>query len=114
MEYGVGENRFDFFPLKRVFWEHHPINQKLGKDIYRYGKKRCAVLDANGYSHILLIVSDVMFEDVPDICQRMTEHTVDFRTGRVPTYTGILYVHGYERDYERHLFSLLPETLVCA
>lgn len=55
-----------------------------------------------------------MFEDVPDICQRMTEHAVDFRTGRVSTDTGILYVHGYERDYERHLFSLLPETLVCA
>ena len=114
VEYGVGDNWFDFFPLKRVFWEHHPINQKLGKDIYRYGKKRRAVLDANGYSHIPLIVSDVMFEDVPDICQRMTKHAVDFRTGRVPTDTGILYVHGYERDYERYLFSLLPETLVCA
>jgi hypothetical protein len=110
-EYRVGHNRFDFFPLKRVFWEHHPINMKLGKDIYRYGKKRRAILDGNGYAHVPLVVSDLMFEDVPDICQKMSESDIDFRSGRVPKGTGILYVHGFERDYERHCFNTLHETL---
>ncbi|MBN2334940.1 hypothetical protein JXL21_05230 [Candidatus Bathyarchaeota archaeon] len=114
MEYRVGGSRFDFFPLRRVFWEHHPINLKLGENIYRYGKARRAILDANGFSRIPLVVSDIMFMDVPDIRRRMNEHAVDFRSGRVPTGTGIQYVHSYERDYMRHMFNLLPETLVCA
>ncbi len=98
----LGNNHFDFFPLKRVFWEHHPINLKLGKDIYKYGKQRRHILDKHGYEHIPLIVSDIMFEDLPDICQKMSEHEIDFRKGKVPTDTGIYYLRDYETRFPEH------------
>lgn len=31
MEYRVGTKYIDFFPLRRVFWEHHPILLKFSK-----------------------------------------------------------------------------------
>jgi hypothetical protein len=110
-EYRVGGNRFDFFPLKRVFWEHHPINLKLGHDIYKYGKRRRAILDANGYGRIPLVVSDVMFEDVTDIYKLMRDHQVDFRTGDVPGDRGIVYVKSYEDEWRDAMFNVLCETL---
>jgi len=111
MEYRIGRNHFDFFPLKRVFWEHHPINLKLGADIFKYGKQRRHILDKNGYSHIPLIVSDVMFEDISDICHKMTEHDIDLRTGQVPTKTGIYYLRDYEYSYLNAGFQILAETI---
>ncbi|MBD3207675.1 hypothetical protein GF319_15205 [Candidatus Bathyarchaeota archaeon] len=111
-EYRVSKNCFDFFPLKRIFWEHHPINKKLGKDIFKYGKKRRAILDENGYRNIPLVVSDVMFEDITDICIKMRENNVDFRKGRVPRNVGIYYIRDYEKEYERYCFNVLCETLV--
>jgi len=111
MEYRLGKNHFDFFPLKRVFWEHHPINLKLGKDIYKYGKQRRHILDQNGYEKIPLIVSDIMFEDIPDICQKMQEHDIDFRKGKVPTETGIYYLRDFENDFLDIGYDLLAETI---
>lgn len=84
MEYRVGGKHMDFFPLRRVFWEHHPILLKFGKDPVRYGEERRAILDAKGYSHIPLIVSCIMFKSQNDIRQRMSHIGVDFRTGKVP------------------------------
>jgi hypothetical protein len=55
MEYCIGKNYFDFFPLRRIFWEHHPISLKLGKDIYKYGKKRRQILDKLGIKIIHLL-----------------------------------------------------------
>ncbi len=57
MEYRVGGKHIDFFPLRRVFWEHHPILLKFGKDPVRYGDQRRAILDAKGYCRIPLVVS---------------------------------------------------------
>lgn len=111
MEYKMGRNHFDFFPLKRVFWEHHPINHKLGSDIYKYGKQRRHILDAHGYEHIPLIVSDIMFDDVPDICHKMAEHDIDLRKGIVPTDTGIYYLRDYENEYLNIGYELLAETI---
>lgn len=111
MEFRLGNNHFDFFPLKRVFWEHHPINLKLGKDIYKYGKQRRHILDKHGYEHIPLIVSDIMFEDLPDICQKMSEHEIDFRKGKVPTDTGIYYLRDYQNDYLNIGYEVLVETI---
>jgi len=111
IEYRLGKNHFDFFPLKRVFWEHHPINLKLGKDIYKYGKERRHILDKHGYEHIPLIVSDVMFEDITDICQKMNENEIDLRHGKVPTDTGIYYLRDYETQFTRLGYELLAETL---
>ena len=110
MEYTLGKNHFDFFPLKRVFWEHHPINIRLGKDIYKYGKKRRHILDENGYEHIPLIVSDIMFEDIPDICHKMNEHEIDLRKGSVPTDTGIYYLRDYEIQFTNIGYELIVET----
>jgi hypothetical protein len=84
MEYRVGNKHIDFFPLRRVFWEHHPILLKFGKGPVRYGEERRALLDAKGYSRIPLVVSCVMFKDQDDIRQRMSGMGVDFRTGKVP------------------------------
>ena len=111
MEYRLGKNHVDFFPLKRVFWEHHPINLKLGKDIYKYGKQRRHILDQNGYDKIPLIVSDIMFENIPDICQKMDEHDIDFRKGKVPTETGIYYLRDFENDFLDIGYDLLAETI---
>ena len=110
MEYRLGKNHVDFFPLKRVFWEHHPINLKLGKDIYKYGKERRHILDDHGYEHIPLIVSDVMFEDIPDICHKMSENEIDLRRGRVPTDTGIYYLRDYETPFMKMGYELIAET----
>ena len=101
-EYRIGKNQIDFFPLKRMFWEHHPINIKLGANIYKYGKQRRAILDKHGYKHVPLVVSDVMFNDVSEICLMMSEHGVDFREGKVPNNTGIYYLHNYEEDFLRY------------
>jgi hypothetical protein len=111
-EYRVGDNHFDFFPLKRVFWEHHPINLKLGHDIYKYGKKRRAILDAHGYGRNPLVVSDVMFEDITDIYKMMGDHRVNFRTGEVPEDRGIVYVKSYEDEWKDNMLNFLCETLV--
>jgi hypothetical protein len=110
-EYRVGGNHFDFFPLKRVFWEHHPINLKLGHDIYRYGKTRRAILDANGYDHVPLVVSDAMFEDITDIYKSMSDNNVDFRSGQVQGGRGIVYVKSYEDEWSEAAFNVLCETL---
>ena len=111
IEYKLGRNHFDFFPLKRVFWEHHPINHKLGADIYKYGKQRRHILDEHGYEHVPLIVSDIMFEDVPDICHKMTENEIDLRSGSVPTDTGIYFLRDYEHDFLDIGYNLLAETI---
>jgi len=84
MEYRVGGKHFDFFPLKRVFWEHHPILLKFGNDPVKYAEERRAVLDSKGYSHIPLVVSCVMFKGQEDIRRRMSRLGVDVRTGKVP------------------------------
>ena len=84
MEYRVGAKHLDFFPLKRVFWEHHPILLKFGKDPVEYGEERRAILDGKGHGHIPLVVSCVMFKGPEDIRQRMACIGVDFRTGNVP------------------------------
>jgi len=110
-EYRVGDNHFDFFPLKRVFWEHHPINLRLGQDIYRYGKTRRAILDENGYDHVPLVVSDVMFEDITDIYKAMSDNSVDFRSGQVQGGRGIVYVKSYEDEWMEAAFNVLCETL---
>ncbi|MCW4048465.1 MAG: hypothetical protein NWE89_01880 [Candidatus Bathyarchaeota archaeon] len=110
-EYRIGKKHIDFFPLKRVFWEHHPIVLKLGHNIYKYGKQRRAILDKHGYSHIPLIISDTMFEDVPDICQKMREHNIDFRKGKVPNDTGIIYVRDYTQQYKKEWYPMLAESI---
>ncbi|OGD44982.1 hypothetical protein A3K69_00830 [Candidatus Bathyarchaeota archaeon RBG_16_57_9] len=111
-EYQVGGSRFDFFPLRRVFWEHHPINLKLGQDIYRYGKRRRAILDGNGYNNVPLVVSDVMFEDVTDICKAMSDHGVDFRTGEVPGDRELVFVKRYEDEFRLEMLSLIHASLL--
>ncbi len=90
MEYRVGTKHIDFFPLRRVFWEHHPILLKFGKDPVRYGEQRRAILDPKGYSRIPLVVSCIMFKNQKDIMQRMSGMGVDFRIGKVPE-PGITY-----------------------
>ncbi len=110
IEYRLGKNHFDFFPLKRVFWEHHPINLKLGKNIYKYGKERRQILDEHGYDNFPLIVSDIMFDGVSDICNKMIEHNIDLRKGSVPTDTGIYYLRDYEEQFLRMGYELLAET----
>ena len=112
MEYRLGKNHIDFFPLKRMFWEHHPINIKLGKDIYKYGKQRRAILDKHGYSHLPLVVSDVMFQDISDICLMMSDHGIDFRKGKVPNDTGIYYLHDYEKDFLMYDHLLIVENMM--
>jgi hypothetical protein len=111
-EYRVGENSFDFFPLRRVFWEHHPINLKLGHDIYRYGKRRRAILDSNGYDSVPLVVSDAMFEDVSDICKTMMDHGVDFRRGEVPEDRRLVFVKSYEDEFRLEMLSLIHANLM--
>jgi len=111
-EYQVGGSRFDFFPLRRVFWEHHPINLKLGQDIYRYGKRRRAILDDNGYRHVPLVVSDVMFEDVTDIYKAMSDYRVDFRKGEVPGDKGLVFVKSYEDEFRLEMLSLIHASLL--
>jgi len=110
-EYRVGDSRFDFFPLRRVFWGHHPINLKLGHDIYRYGKRRRAILDSNGYRGVPLVVSDVMFEDVSDICKAMIDHGVDFRCGEVPEDRSLVFVKSYEDEFRLEMLSLIHTAL---
>ena len=108
MEYRVGGKHMDFFPLRRVFWEHHPILLKFGKDPLRYGQERRAILDAKGYSHIPLIVSCIMFKGHNDIRQRMSCMGVDFRTGNVPD-SGITYILKLK---EEMCIELLMEPLL--
>lgn len=74
-----------------MFWEHHPILLKFGKDPVRYGEQRRTILDAKGYSRIPLVVSCIMFKDQKDIMQRMSSMGVDFRIGKVPK-PGITYI----------------------
>ena len=108
MEYRVGGKHFDFFPLKRVFWEHHPILLKFGKDPVRYAEERRAVLDAEGYGHIPLVVSCVMFKGREDVRRRMNLVGVDFRTGNVPE-SGITYIVDLK---EEMCIELLMEPLL--
>jgi hypothetical protein len=109
MEFRVGRNHFDFFPLKRVFWEHHPIIRKIGKDLTKYALKRRAILDSNGYAHLPLVVSDCMFKGVADINQRMSSTGVDFRIGNVPD-SSIVYIT--ETEKEKMIIELLTEPLL--
>jgi hypothetical protein len=108
MEYRVGGKHLDFFPLKRVFWEHHPILLKFGKDPVKYGEERRAILDAKGYSHIPLVVSCVMFKGQEDTGRMMNEMGVDFRTGKVPE-AGITYII---KQKEEMCIGLLMEPML--
>ena len=107
MEYRVGKKHYDFFPLKRVFWEHHPIIHKIGKNKVEYAEKRRAALDANGYAHIPLVVTDCMFTDIDEIKQKMLLTGVDFRTGNVPS-SSIIYL----KEREEMCNELLKEPLL--
>ena len=82
MEYRVGKKHFDYFPLKRVFWEHHPILRKIGQDVEDYARERREVLDTNGFQHIPLIVSDEMYQSIDELKEAMEYHGVDFRKGQ--------------------------------
>jgi hypothetical protein len=105
-EYQVGRCSFDFFPLGKVFWEHHPISMRSGEDLYQYGKKRRQVLNASGYSKIPLVVSDSMFRDQWEVCDLMNDYEVDFKRGRVKGDPTICFV----RDYSREYAPVLSET----
>ena len=105
-EYQVGRCSFDFFPLGKVFWEHHPISMRSGEDLYQYGKKRRLVLNASGYSKIPLVVSDSMFRDQWEVCDLMNDYEVDFKRGRVQGDPTICYVHDFSKEYE----PVLSET----
>ena len=105
-EFPVGRNRFDFFPLGRVFWEHHPIHIRSGEDLFQYGKKRRLILNTFGYTKAPLIVSDVMFKDQWEVCDFMNDYEVDFRRGRVKGDPTICFI----RDF-RDKFTSLPENL---
>jgi hypothetical protein len=109
MEFRVDRNHFDFFPLKRVFWEHHPILRKIGKDLHTYAQKRRLILDSNGYAHLPLVVSDQMFTSVDDISTLMTLMGVDFRTGKV-SGNSILYITDLRTD--EMIIELLAEPLL--
>ena len=111
MEFRVGRKHFDFFPLKRLFWEHHPILLKFGKDPVKYGEKRRAALDEKGYAHIPLVVSSCMFRNVNDINKKMLQAEVDFRTGKVPD-SGIVYITDRLEVREKMVVELLMEPLV--
>lgn len=111
MEFRVGRKHFDFFPLKRVFWEHHPILLKFGKDPQKYGEKRRAALDEQGYAHIPLVVSSCMFRSVSDIQKKMAQAEVDFRIGKVPE-SGIVYITDQVRKQEKMVVRLLMEPLM--
>ena len=108
MEYRIGDKHIDFFPLRRVFWEHHHILLKLGGDPIKYGEERRAILDAKGYSHIPLVVSCIMFKNQDDIRQRMSRIGVDFRTGKAPE-PGITYILKLK---EEMCVELLMESLL--
>ena len=108
MEYRVRGKHIDFFPLRRVFWEHHPILLKFGKDPVRYGEERRAILDSKGYGRIPLVVSCIMFKNQDDIRQRMSGIGVDFRTGKVPE-PGITYII---KRREEMCIELLMEPLL--
>ncbi len=111
MEFRVGRKHFDFFPLKRVFWEHHPILLKFGKDPKKYGEKRRVALDEQGYAHIPLVVSSCMFRSVNDIRKKMVQAGVDFRTGKVPD-AGIVYITDRVEEQEKMVVELLMEPLM--
>ena len=68
-------------------------------------------MDKHGYAHVPLIVSDIMFEDIPDICHKMNENEIDLRKGIVPTDTGIYYLRDYEHDFLDIGYELLAETM---
>ena len=99
-EYQVGRCSFDFFPLGKVFWEHHPISMRSGEDLYQYGKRRRQVLNSSGYSKISLVVSDSMFRDQWEVCDLMNDYEVDFKRGRVNGDPTICFVRDYSREYE--------------
>ena len=111
MEFRVGRKHFDFFPLKRVFWEHHPILMKFGKDPKKYGEERRAALDQQGYAHIPLVVSSCMFRGINDIQKKMFKLGVDFRTGKVPD-SGIVYITDRVEKREKMVVELLTEPLM--
>ena len=67
-------------------------------------------MDDHGFEHIPLIVSDIMFEDIPDICHKMNENEIDLRRGRVPTDTGIYYLRDYETQFMKIGYELMAET----
>lgn len=99
-EYPVGKNSFDFFPLGRVFWEHHPIHVKSGEDLFEYGKKRRLILNSSGYQNMPLVVSDVMFKDQWEVCDLMNDHWIDFKRGIVKGKSSICFVRDYKRDWK--------------
>jgi hypothetical protein len=53
--------------------------------------ERRSIFDENGYTHIPLVVSDFMFEDLTDICLKMQENNIDFRKGKVPRVVSLLF-----------------------
>jgi len=99
-EYQIGRYNFDFFPLGKVFWEHHPISIRSGEDLYQYGKRRRLVLNASGYSKIPLVVSDSMFRDQWEVCDLMNDYEVDFKRGSVKGDPTICFVRDYTREYD--------------
>lgn len=109
MEYRVGRNHFDFFPLKRVFWEHHPILRITGEPLIEYGERRRAILDSEGYGHIPLVVSDCTFKSISEINQNMAKQGVDYRTGHVPN-SSIIYIT--ETENAEIITELLVEPLL--
>lgn len=98
-EFQVGRNHFDFFPLGKVFWEHHPIHLRSGEDFFQYGKMRRLILNAFGYTKVPLVVSDVMFKDQWEVCDFMNDYDVDFRKGRVKGDPTICFVRDFSREF---------------
>ena len=63
-DFKIGRFRIDFFPKGKFFWEHHPIPKiRVGRySTYQtkeeYFKARRTLLNKNGYSNQLLIVTE--------------------------------------------------------
>ncbi len=99
-EYQVGRCSFDFFPLGKVFWEHHPICTRIGEDLFQYGKRRRLTLNVFGYSGVPLVVSDAMFKDQWEVCDLMNDYDVDFKRGKVKGDPTICFVRNYGEEYD--------------
>jgi hypothetical protein len=112
-EYQVGRCSFDFFPLGKVFWEHHPISMRSGEDLYQYGKRRRRVLNASGYSKIPLVVSDSMFRDQWEVCDLMNDYEVDFKRGKVKGDPTICFVRDYGREFETTNIETWRGSIAC-
>jgi hypothetical protein len=104
-EFPIGDNRFDFFPMKEIFWEHHPIRKRLGENIYTYGGQRRSILNRHGYIDVPLVVSDIMFNDIWEICDIMNNHGVDFKNGEIRGDPTIVYIRDFEEVIQTYYNS---------